>query len=62
MYLHNILSRNSDQLVRRIFKAQKSTPTKGDIYCLVKSDLGQIGENLNQEKIMAMSKIQFKHI
>ena len=60
MDLHNILSRNSEELVTRIFEAQISTPTKGDFLCLVKSDLEQIGENLNQEKIMYMSKIQFK--
>ena len=60
MYLHHILSRNSEELKRRIFEAQKSTPTKGDFYCLVTGDLEEIGEELNKEKIMYMSKIQFK--
>ena len=39
MYLHNILSRNSDELVKRVFDAQKNNPTQGDFICLVKSDL-----------------------
>ena len=60
MYLHNIFIRNSEELVRGICEALKSTPTKEDFFCLVKSAFEQIGENLNQEKIMSMSKIQFK--
>ena len=60
MYLHNILSRNSDELVKRVFDAQKNNPTQGDFICLVKSDLEYIEEPYNEQNITSMSKSQFK--
>ena len=30
MYLHNILNRDKEELVRRIYETQKQNPTKGD--------------------------------
>ena len=60
MYLHNILSRNSDELVKRVFHDQKNNPTEGDFICLVKSDLEYIEEPYNEQNIASMNKSQFK--
>ena len=60
MYLHNILNRNSDELVRRIFEAQRNNPTPGDFICLVKIALEYIDEPYNENNIVSMNKTQFK--
>ena len=47
MFLHNILRRNKEELVKRVYKAQKQNPTKGD-FMLVKDDLLKIGEAFDE--------------
>ena len=44
MYLHNILSRDEHELVKRVFVAQRNQPSKGDFVELIKTDLNMIGE------------------
>ena len=39
MYLHHILTRNSNELIRRVYEAQKSAPVKDDWILQVKEDL-----------------------
>ena len=60
MYLHNILNRNDEELVKRVYKAQKDNPTQGDFICLVKKDLENMGEVFKEEDIMSKNKSQFK--
>ena len=38
IYLQNILKRQPEELLRRVFKAQKNNPTQGDFILLVKED------------------------
>jgi hypothetical protein len=48
MYLHNILSREESELVKRVYQAQRDKPTKGDFVELVKADLEMIGATLDK--------------
>ena len=38
-YLKHILTRNEDELIKKVYKAQKGNPTKGDFAILVEKDL-----------------------
>ena len=60
MYLHNILSREEGELVKRVYRAQSDRPTKGDFVELVKADLEMIGATLNENKIQTQTKGEFK--
>ena len=60
-YLQTILKRNENELTKRIFKAQKENPTKGDFYCQVLEDFDLIGEILNEEEVANKSKISHKN-
>ena len=46
MYLHNILKRPEDDLIRKIYETQKINPNKGDFVQLVKEDIIYIGMHL----------------
>ena len=61
MYLHHILSRNSEELIKRVFNAQKDNITPGDFLELVKGDLANIGEAFDEESIMLQTKPQYKN-
>ena len=60
MYLHNILSREEGELVKRVYRAQSDRPTKGDFVELVKADLEMIGATLNENEIQTQTKGEFK--
>ena len=62
MYLHNILSREDSELVKRVYVTQRDNPTSGDFVELVKRDLDNIGIDYNEEAILQQSKIQLKLI
>ena len=51
LYLHNILNRHKDQLVRRIYSAMKETPVKGDWIVMVKYDMSSLNMTLSDEDI-----------
>ena len=61
-FLHNILSRPSHELTKRIFEAHRRSPVKGDWYHLVQSDLNMVGLNLTDSEICSQSKSQLKNI
>ena len=61
-FLHNILSRPSHELTKRILEAQRRSPVKGDWYHLVQSDLNMVGLNFTDGEICSKSKSQFKNI
>ena len=48
MYLHHLLGR---ELIKRVYKVQKESPTPGDFVELVKEDLNNIGEAFDVETI-----------
>ena len=58
MYLQNILSRDKEELVKRVYEVQKNKPTQGDFICQVKEDFESISEPFDEEKIVSMSKQQ----
>ena len=60
MFLHNILRRNKEELVKRVYEAQKQIPTKGDFIELVKDDLLKICEAFNEDLIKNEAKNVFK--
>ena len=62
MYLHHLLGREDRELIKRVYKAQKESPTPGDFVELVKEDLNVIGEAFDEETIFMRSKDQFKTI
>ena len=60
MYLHNILERDKEELVKRAYEAQKQNPTKGDFIKLVKEDLLKIGEAFDEDMAKSKEKGAFK--
>ena len=54
MYLHNILQKEKNEMILKIYKAQKIKPSKGDFIYLVKNDLETIGLNITDEDIENM--------
>ena len=59
-YLHNILRRDSEELVREIYDAQKNDPVDGDFYQLVKTDAEDINLNLTEAQIISMKEADYK--
>ena len=60
MYLHNILNKSSNELIHRVYLAQRDNPTKGDFVELVKADLENIGIDYDEEYFRGLTKGQFK--
>ena len=60
MYLQTILKRDNDELVKRIFSAQKCEPCPGDFINLIKKDFAAIKEEYNEERVLQMSKGEYK--
>lgn len=60
MYLHNILNKSSNELIHRVYLAQRDNPTKGDFVELVKADLERIGIDYDEEWFKGLTKVQFK--
>ena len=59
-YLHNILKRKDNEVISRVYHAQKEKPLKGDFVELVKSDFDLINEKYDENLIRNMSKSKFK--
>ena len=49
-YLHNILIKDSNELVKRVYIAQKENPQKGDWYKLLQDDMKLFSLNSRQVK------------
>ena len=47
VYHHHILQRPKTELIRKVYSAQKTKPTKGDFIELVEKDKNCIGMNIN---------------
>ena len=62
MYLQNILTRGEDELVKRVFEAQKNNPTTGDFIELVKKDLEIIGLEYDEAFFCLKTKSELKEI
>ena len=51
MYLHTILQKDENEMVRRIYEAQKVKPSSGDYLELVKDDIATIDLNMTENEI-----------
>ena len=59
MYLHSILQRDSDELVRKVYEAQKVVITPGDFLELVEEDKELINLEISEDEIKSMKKAKF---
>ena len=55
-YLHNILTKEDSELVKRVYIAQKNNPAKGDWCHTVKMDMELIILNMSDCEIISMPK------
>ena len=60
MFLHHILTRDNNALIKKFFLAQERNPTRGDWAIIVKKDLEEFGMNMTNEEIAACPKTSFK--
>ena len=61
-YLHNILRKSDDELIRRVYTVQNTNPSKGDWCNIVKSDMDMIGLNMNEQNMILLSKSKLKSL
>ena len=62
MYLHHILKRPHDELIRKFYEAQKCKPSKGDWAQTVAENIGELNLNLSDAEISQMSKYKFRKL
>ena len=62
MYLWTILQKSDDELVAKVYMAQKLFPVKDDFIYKIKEDMEDIGLNLEDEDIKNMKKTKFKNL
>ena len=62
MYLWTILQKNEDELVSKVFKAQKLFPVKDDFVNQITEDKEEIGLLLTESEIKFMKKTKFKNL
>ena len=62
MYLHNILIKPENELIKKVYQAQETLPTKGDWFQQVMEDKNKLGLNISDFQISKMSKDQFKKL
>ena len=60
MYLQNIMKRSDDELVRRVYSAQKANPVSVDFSELIQWDFKLLGVKLTENEIMFQSKESLK--
>ena len=61
MFLHHILTRNEEALIRRVLTAQMNKPVKGDWCVVVREDMDSLGlQNISFNDIGRMGKDQLK--
>ena len=60
MYLHDIMQRNCDELVKQVIMCQKKTCRVGDFYTQTKAAMVYL--EINEENLMNKSKVQAKEI
>ena len=60
LYLHNILRRHDEELIKRVCVAMKDLPVIRDWSNIVKEDMIKISLNLSNEDISMLPKYKFK--
>ena len=61
-YLHNILKKDDEELVKEIYYAQKESPVEGDFCKLVAADMDHVEMNMSENEISNIKKEAFKKI
>ena len=62
MYLRTIITKDDDELVRRIFNAQVDNPSPGDYVELIKNDFQKIEEPFEEKEVLNKSKHEYKKL
>ena len=62
MYLHSILQKNTEELVRRVYDVQKEDSSPGDFVELIKEDKALLNLSMPDEEIKQLKKSNFKSI
>ena len=62
MYLHSILQRSTEELVRRVYDVQKGDSSPGDFVQLVSEDKTMINLSMSDKEIARLKKAKFKSI
>ena len=60
IYLQSILKRPEDELVRRVYYAQKENPVNGDFVKLIQADFDLLGAKFTENEVISMSKEALK--
>ena len=60
MFLWNILQKPEDELVRKVFNAQKSFPVKDDFIYQIECDCDDLGIEFDEKDIQNTKKETFK--
>ena len=61
-FLRHLYSRNDEELIKKVFKAQKDKPTAGDFVKLVQKDLTKVGIKEEDIEQGSISKAQLRKI
>ena len=61
-YLHNVIRRDSTELVARVYNVQKQQPSKGDWCSMVKENMELIKLNMSESEIKETGQAKFKSI
>ena len=59
-YLHNILKRKDDEVLKKVYLEQKQNPLEGDFARLVENDFKLINEKFDENFIKSISKSKMK--
>ena len=62
LYLYNILQKNQNEMVRKVYETQKIDTSQGDFYDLISRDKNTLGINHSDLEISAMNRTEFKNI
>ena len=60
MYLHNLVTKSTSELIRNVYEVQKNIHTKHDWYNLVQENKAELNIMKTDDEISRMSQIQFR--
>ena len=61
-YLHTLLTREEEELTKRVLRAQQGNPTQGDWWLSVQENMNQIRLSISENEILSYSKKQFSKL
>ena len=62
MFLWHLLSRPQNELIVRVYQAQKINPTKYDYFCTITEEMERYGIDMTELEIQNMSKRKFRKL